>query len=454
MLSKEKLESIFRCPFPAEETVSGLEWQSQNSTSLDILFYRLAGTASAEEVFRQRVAEAKYAYIVLNRPIENPPARTLFIEDSRWKEVQKLLCDELYPLPSLKLIGITGTNGKTTTTDLILQMGALIGAHGMSIGTLGVRYPGETLVDFGLTSPSYIDLRKYLALYGRDKDFCVMEVSSHALDQDRYYKIQFDITGWTSFSQDHLDYHQTMDAYFLSKLKLVEKSSQGVILVPEGQEELKSKIEAKGKMALIAPLLPRETLPLFLKSKFNQENLALAHAVVMDLFPSLIAPDLNRLEAPEGRFFIRKINEAYVVVDFAHTPDALTNICSAIRESFPQHELWVLFGCGGDRDRTKRPLMTRAVLEHADRVYLTSDNPRFEEPEAIIADMLRDNDNEKIEVIVDRRTAVAKALSELEDGAVLLLAGKGHENTISVKGKKIPYSDIEEVERFISERKA
>lgn len=450
MLNKEKIEQILQVTLEDNQEIEGVEWKAENSSAKDVLFYRIPTGTEAEEIFRQRVETASYGLLVINRSISNLPPRTIVIQESEWKEIQKKTCDALYPMPEIKLIGITGTNGKTTTTDLVLQIGALVGAKGLSIGTLGVRTNGKTLEEFGLTSPSYIDLRKFIHRYAQKCDFCVMEVSSHALEQDRYYKMSFDAVAWTSFSQDHLDYHQTMENYFHSKLKLLEHSKQEAILIPEGQNELKEKIETEGKKTIMSPLVQNKELPLFLKSKFNQENLALAYHIMTDLFPSFVAPDLSRLEAPEGRFYIRKFKDCYIVVDFAHTPDALDNICRSILESFPGKSLRVLFGCGGDRDRGKRPLMTKVVLEHADRVYLTSDNPRFEDPEEIIQDMLRGNENKKIEVIVDRKTAVMKAFDELNNNAVLLLAGKGHENTISVKGKKIHYSDIEEVEKFMT----
>ncbi len=454
MLNKEKLEHILGIHIDTEKTVKGVEWQTQSSQATDVLFYNVSEGAEAEDQFRKRAQSAQYAYLIINRRLENPPPRSIELPESKWKTAQKLICDELLPLPQLKFIGVTGTNGKTTTTDLMLQIGELIGSRGMSIGTLGVRYPGKTLEEFGLTSPSYIDLRKFIHRYGQDRDFCVMEVSSHALEQDRYMGMRFDASAWTSFSQDHLDYHKTMEKYFLSKLKLVDLTNSQCIYVPEGQEELMNKIQDAGKNIIRTSLPETIELPLFLRSKFNKENLALALQIMTDLFPSFVAPDLTKLTAPEGRFYIRQKGESFIVVDFAHTPDALENICRSIRESFPQKSLRVLFGCGGDRDRSKRPLMTKVVLDYADRVYLTSDNPRFEEPEAIIQDMLSGQDNKKIEVIVDRKAAVARAFDELNDGVVLLLAGKGHENTISIKGKKIHYSDIEEVEKFMSGKKA
>lgn len=241
-----------------------------------------------------------------------------------------------------------------------------------------------------------------------------------------------------------------MENYFESKLLLVERTKGQQILVPEGQRELRRLIEEKGKRVLPVPPIDGEDLPLFLRSTFNRENLALAWELFSGLFPTFLSPDFTRLTPPEGRFYIREAKGGFIVVDFAHTPDALANICRSIRESFPGKELRVLFGCGGDRDRRKRPLMTRVVREFAQKIYLTSDNPRTEDPEAIIQDMLEGNADERIEVIVDRKAAVSKALGEIGSGVVLLLAGKGHENTISINGKKIHYSDIEEVEKFIA----
>jgi UDP-N-acetylmuramoyl-L-alanyl-D-glutamate--2,6-diaminopimelate ligase len=194
----------------------------------------------------------------------------------KWPELQKDILDILYPLPQLKLFGITGTNGKTTTTDLILQLGDEIGKKGISIGTLGVRTRGKTIEDFGLTSPSFIDLRKYLNRYGKDKDFCVMEVSSHALVQQRLYGLRFDGGGWLSFSQDHLDYHQNLENYFKSKCLIFDYLKPQVSLyLPSDQRELFQKIGAHYKNIIKAPTL-KQDLPLFFKPQFNKNNLEVA----------------------------------------------------------------------------------------------------------------------------------------------------------------------------------
>jgi UDP-N-acetylmuramoyl-L-alanyl-D-glutamate--2,6-diaminopimelate ligase len=330
----------------------------------------------------------------------------------------------------------------------VLQLGQLAGKKGISIGTLGVREPGKQLLDFGLTSPSFIDLRKFLNIYGKGKDFCVMEASSHALLQERMFGIIFDGAGWLSFSQDHLDYHQTMEAYFEAK-SLIYKHLRDTakLFVPLSQTELyqKLKIFPQTEKAYGLP----ENLPLFFSTQFNRDNLEVAHAIVESVFATILKVDYHKLTPPDGRFYIRQYKSNYLVVDFAHTPDALLNICRGIRKSFPGHKLKVLFGCGGDRDRTKRPLMGAVVDEWADEAYVTSDNPRTEDPGRIINDILKGFTRRNPRKIVDRREAVRIAFSELNENEVLLLAGKGHEDYILINGVKHPYSDIKEVDEFV-----
>lgn len=430
---------------------SDVHWKCQDSTETSILFYRITTDADAIKLFEERISKANYKYLVLNRRIENQGENVFSVSEEHWPELQKVLLDKIYPLPSLKFFAVTGTNGKTTTASLILQLGESLGFKGLSIGTLGVCDAQGILNDFGLTSPSYIDLRKFLYTYGRDKDFCVMEASSHALMQDRLYHLKFDAAGWLSFSQDHLDYHQTMGEYFLAKARIFSYLN-GPMFIPEDQNDL-SQILSSYKYVVEKSSFYQGEVPLFLSAQFNQSNLSVAIAMVEAVWKKKVSADaVKKLVSADGRFYIKSIDESYVVVDFAHTPDALKNICLGIKKAFPDYALKVLFGCGGDRDRSKREIMGRIAHEMADFIYLTSDNPRSEDPLQIIEDIAQGISTKNLEKISDRPFAVNKALKELKNKEVLLLAGKGHENYILAKGVKHPYSDIEQVENYIKGR--
>ncbi len=457
MLSKLTLATILGLSFDAipesTDEFSGVEWKTQTSVDSSILFYRIGDKPIDESQFWERIQFAKFGLLIINKKTErNLPPHTIVIDESKWPELQKKILDFFYPLPkNLKLIAVTGTNGKTTTTDLILQLGEQCGKKGLSLGTLGVREVGKTLADFGLTSPSQIDLRKYIFEFAQHKDFCVMEVSSHALSQTRIYGLEFVAAGWPSFSQDHLDYHKTMEEYFSAKCMLFNYlKPHASLYIPSAQTELWNKLHPKFSTAKQAKEL-NQKLPLFFSTKFNKENLEVAISVVEDVFGEHYW-NLEALTAPDGRFYIRSYKSNYIVVDFAHTPDALENICQGIRSSFPNHQLKVLFGCGGDRDRTKRPLMAAAVDKYADYIYVTSDNPRSENPDQIISDIVVGIKKNKFETITERPIAVKKAFSELVENQVLLLAGKGHEDYILINGVKHPYSDINEVNNFLNQR--
>lgn len=452
MLNNEKLEKILKVQLP-KVVLNDIHWRTQESTPESILFYKINDDQKSEDLFVERIKQASFGYLIVNRKMPSLPEHSLVIEESEWPKVQSLLLDVLYPLPVMKFIGITGTNGKTTTTDLILQLGHLIGKKGLSIGTLGVREYNKTILDFGLTSPSLIDLRKFLNQYGKDKDFCVMEASSHALIQERLFGINFDAAGWLSFSQDHLDYHQTMDGYYEAKSLILKKIKDGSkLFAPSEQVELLKKLKQSSSKSLEAPLIT-EHLPLFFHTQFNKNNLEVAVAILQDLYLFDGQFPFEKIIPPDGRFYIRPYLGSYIIVDFAHTPDALENICLGIKKTFPGYALKVLFGCGGDRDRTKRPIMAEVVGRYADEIYVTSDNPRNEDPEQIISDILRGLSGKKFQAITDRISAVKMAFSELMDKEVLLLAGKGHEDYILKNGVKHPYSDIREVDEFIGKEK-
>jgi UDP-N-acetylmuramoyl-L-alanyl-D-glutamate--2,6-diaminopimelate ligase len=450
MLNEKLLEEILGISLPALK-VNDIHWRTQDSDINSILFYKVQQDETSQDKFIERIQSSKFAWLILN--IDHPlkPSNCFIISEKNWPRIQKKLLDEIYPVPPIKLIAITGTNGKTTTADLVLQLGEMCGKKGLSIGTLGVRENQKTILDFGLTSPSFIDLRKFLFKYGHDKDFCVMEVSSHALVQKRIYGLKFDMGGWLSFSQDHLDFHKTMENYFEAKMLLFSHlKSSGTIFVPHEQEDLYSRIHKINPIVRKAKVLSQK-LPLFFTTSFNRQNLEVAVEIVEQTFNLKISENFSYLIPPDGRFFIREYKNNFIIVDFAHTPDALENILKGIKEAFSGYRLKVLFGCGGDRDRAKRPQMGRLSELYADEIYLTSDNPRMEDPEQIISEILSGIDNhQKVKKIVQRPEAVKKAFSELKENEILLLAGKGHEDYILFRGVKYPYSDIVEVEKFLS----
>lgn len=453
MLNEELLGSILKQELPHSLTISDIHWRTQDADAQSLLFYRLSADDSTSEQFFNRIKLAQFAWLVVNKSLPGLPENCSVIDESFWPEIQKSVCDLLYPLPLLKFIAVTGTNGKTTTTDLVLQMGEMIGIKGFSIGTLGVRENGKTLLNFGLTSPPFIDLRKYLNLYGTGKEFCVVEASSHALTQQRLFKLKFDGAGWLSFSQDHLDYHQTMDSYFEAKALLINQLKDSArLFIPSSQKILLRRVQSLSSQAHAAQTVS-SPLPLFFKPRFNQDNLEVAAAIIKDLFKTNNEIDFSKLTGPDGRFYIKPYGTNFIVVDFAHTPDALENICRGLKSAFPHHRLKVLFGCGGDRDRIKRSLMGAVVEKWAECIYLTSDNPRGEDPMQIMQDIAQGIKNKKFASFIDRKEAVAKAFSELTQNEVLLLAGKGHEDYILIKNVKIPYSDIKEVDALVLRNK-
>lgn len=452
MLNSDQFAKIVGTDFPTF-SIKDIHWRSQDSTDQDLLFYRASNDSKSEVLFQERIKKTKYSWLILNRRISPMPERASVISDDKWPELQHQILNILYPLPNLKFAALTGTNGKTTTTDLFLQLGHLIGKKGLSIGTLGVREYNKTILDFGLTSPSLIDLRKFIYLYGKDKDFCVMEASSHALIQERLYGINFDTAGWLSFSQDHLDFHQSMESYFNAKALIFKKlKSSANLFVPTEQHDLFLKLKKTSEKTLEAPVI-EGTLPLFFSTIFNRNNLEVAQAMINSIYGFQATPDYKKILPPDGRFYIRPFKTNFIVVDFAHTPDALENICQGIKSTFPGFKLKVLFGCGGDRDRTKRPVMGQVVGKWADEIYVTSDNPRSENPEQVISDILEGLKGKKYQSITERPKAVKVAFSELKEKEVLLLAGKGHEDYILINGIKHPYSDIREVDEFIARNK-
>lgn len=441
-----------------------LSTQLQTAKSQSIVFYRIQPGGQAEEIFANRLATASDCLILVNRscPATKKRNNIVVLGEEGFVQSQKILCDLIYPNQNkLRIAGVTGTNGKTTTVSLACQIATICGKRALALGTLGLtNEKGEVIEDLLATTPSYIELRRIIHQYQNQLDVLFMEVSSHALEQNRLGEMQLDVACWTSFSQDHLDYHSTMEQYFNAKCLLFQRAlkAHAPCYICHGLLPLFDQVTGNENLKLesVREELNSLELPLHFRPVYNLDNLALALSLNQFLWGAdtvLLQVDKkwNQLKTPAGRFSVLPFGNNLVVIDYAHTPDALENICRAIRDAFPDYELITVFGCGGNRDRTKRPMMGEIAERYSDHVIVTSDNPRYEEPEAIIDDIVAGMKG-SYERHSYRRQAIRQALSMLGQKQIVLIAGKGHEEYQEVKGIKRFFSDFEEVKVFMGEK--
>lgn len=450
-----------------ENLLKGATTQLQNATFDDVVFYRIREDQKAKDDFNKRKEGKKIGLFILCGADDLPGIdNAILVEEKNFIKVQKIVCDLFYPNQSkMKLVGVTGTNGKTTTVNLAMQVSTLIGHPAISLGTIGLHDTrGPVGPDLESTTPSYVELRKIIFQFQDKYEALFMEVSSHALAQERLWDLRLDLAAWTSFSQDHLDYHKSMEEYFTTKALIASKylNENGVLIMPKAEAVLFARVlKAKKKKSFVCGFAKTlnergmSNLPLFYRSTYNQSNMELALELNEQLWKStnLTKLDINEIKTPAGRFSIFEIEKnKLAVVDYAHTPDALINIGQAIKAAFPQFRQTVIFGCGGNRDRKKRPVMGAAVDSFAYKIVVTTDNPRDESPEDIAADAVAGIKN-SYEIILDRKDAILNTLEKIQDFEIVLIAGKGHECYQEIKGVKYPFSDIELVEEFIRSKK-
>lgn len=375
-----------------------------------------------------------------------------------------------YLFDDLKIIGITGTNGKTTTTFITSNMLNKLGFKSAYIGTIGFYINGEFIKDLNNTTPDTLTLYKLIKeAYDNDCKYIVMEVSSHSLDMNRLSSIKLDIALFTNLTQDHLDYHKDMDNYLNSKLKIIDYLKDDGILIVNNDSEYSKYFNFKNKRSIgnnhstyqITDYINSKDLIIFkydnkeysvkinLKSKFNIYNYISSLAILNSLGKSIedIISVSTFLEAPPGRMetFVYKNN--YIIIDYAHTPDAVEKIISASKETFDK-KIITIVGCGGNRDKTKRPIMGKISTTLSDHVIFTSDNPRCEDPKSIIDDIIESLENNNYEIIVDRKEAILNTLKKL-DNCCLLILGKGHEDYQIINDQKYHFSDKEIVLDYI-----
>ena len=401
------------------------------------------------------------------------------------------------PSASLPVIGITGTNGKTTCTQLLAQLFALLGKPAGVIGTLGYGLlPSDevstksSLTDTGLTTPDAVSMQRILAdLLDDGAGVVAMEVSSHSLDQGRVAGLHFSTGVFTNLSQDHLDYHQTMAAYQQAKARLFkapglknaivnrdDAAGRTIIAALAVSSELScysyscSQKDADiyadaptfGPQGICAQLVTpwgQGELRCALQGEFNLSNLLAVIGVACAegyALPAVLA-GVAQLKPVPGRLEVVDTQALpVVVVDYAHTADALEKALTALRPAC-KGRLWCVFGCGGDRDQGKRPVMGSIAAELADQLVITSDNPRSEDAQAIIDAVLAGvpTDSNKVsepQIFVDRRAAIRFAVSNAAEQDVVLIAGKGHEDYQLIKDQRLPFNDVAEARLALRER--
>lgn len=372
-------------------------------------------------------------------------------------------------ISDVKLIGITGTNGKTTTCYLIYQMLNYIGVKTAYIGTIGFYIDG-LVKELDNTTPS-IDILYNLILDAKENncEVIVMEVSSHALKQDRVYGLLFDAVGVTNITRDHLDYHKNMKNYVESKKKIINMLKDKRICILNKKDKYYKRFKNRrnnnyiigkdvritsvknylDKTSIVIKDKIRHGFVLSLVGDFNVYNFLYAYYIVSKLGYDLkkMKNNFYILSEPPGRMQRINYNDNVIFIDYAHTPDAVKNVLKTVNK-IKNKGVITIIGCGGNRDKTKRPIMAKMACKYSDLVIFTNDNPRSENEREIMEDILTGATG-NYEIIYDRQKAIRRGIKLLKENMILMILGKGHENYQIIKDEKVHFSDYEEVKNII-----
>ncbi len=446
------------------------------------LFVAVRGVSVDGHTFISKAeAQGAAAIVCEELPAELSPAVT-YVVTPESREALGLLASAWYGEPSrqLTLVGVTGTNGKTTIATLLYEMFRLFGEKVGLLSTV-CNYVDDRAIPTDHTTPDPLTLHRLLReMVDAGCRYAFMEVSSHSVDQRRIAGLEFAGGIFTNLTRDHLDYHKTVQAYLKAKKRFFDDLPQDAFALTNADEKngavmLQNTRAAKHTYALntladykgriIESRLDGTTLEVNGREvevqfvgKFNAYNLLAVYgaACLLGENPEKVLIALSRLVPVSGRFQTLHAPQKYTaIIDYAHTPDALTNVLTSIREVVGHrgHVITVV-GAGGNRDKGKRPLMAQEAAKWSDKVILTSDNPRYEKPQDILDDMLAGLDaaqRRRTLVIADRREAIRAATQLAQPGDVVLVAGKGHEDYQEIEGVKHHFNDREEVERLFNE---
>lgn len=462
--------------------ITGISYNSKTTKKGDI-FICLIGEHTDGHEFAKSAIENGAAALLVERKVEGTKIPQVVVSSTRHKIAD--IADRFYSSPSkgINLIGITGTNGKTTVTHLIQKIFEENSQKCALIGTLGYKLSSKgEYRDAKHTTPQAPELQATLRMIKDVEkiDNVVMEVSSHALEQNRVGGCRFNGAVFTNLTQDHLDYHITMDNYFKAKALLFEHLKEGSFAVVNADDEYgdrfisvvpkdvnvytygvrqQSDVMAKninfslnGAEFILIENGKEHKVNLHMNGMFSVYNVlaavAAALAAGIDIQTALKA--LQNVKGVAGRFEV-VAKKPLVIVDYAHTPDGLENVLKSAREITPEDgKLICLFGCGGDRDATKRPKMGAIAEKLADKIVITSDNPRTEDPQTIITDIiagLKSVNTESVIVEPDRGTAIGLLKTIANNNDVVVIAGKGHEDYQILKDKTIHFDDREEARK-------
>ena len=448
------------------------------------LFFAVPGTKVDGMSFVPQAAAA--GAVAIAGEAERPsdlPGHVAYIQVSDVRRALALAASRFYPGQPEKVVAVTGTSGKSSVADFTRQLFAALGYKSASVGTLGV-ITSDGRAYGSLTTPDPISLHASLDRLAKDGvTRLAMEASSHGIDQRRLDGVRLHAAGFTNLGRDHLDYHATTEAYAAAKLRLFDTllpaDAPAIInadgpyadVFLQGVRDRGLKLMTTGSMGETLRLVEaraegftqaltveafgkiiRTTLPLL--GAFQVENALLAAGLVLavegDERAAEVLAGFERLKGVSGRLEqVGEVDGAICIVDYAHKPDALAHVLDALRP-FVKGRLFCILGCGGDRDRGKRPLMGRIAADNADVVIVTDDNPRSEDPAAIRAEVMKAARGAR--EIGDRAQAIRTAVSELRSGDILVVAGKGHETGQIIGDRTLPFSDHDEVRAAIAAR--
>ncbi len=453
------------------------------------LFICIKGVHIDGHKFIEQAYKAGAAAVLVEDSVSAPEGLTV-IKVKNTTDAMTIVAPWFYDYPGkdMRVIGITGTNGKTTTTNIIRIILRKAGFKVGLIGTINIMIEEKVETSHN-TTPDVVDLQKTLyRMKEAGCEYVVMEVSSHALALNRVSGIEFDVAALTNITQDHLDFHGSFENYREAKALLFTRLHQGnkhgktaifntddysaktimertkTPIITYGKAAsndiypLTFEVAAKNMKLNLATPAGEMDLLLHITGEFNVYNVMTAVAVMLaeKIDKEIIMAVLDGFAGVPGRFQLVEAGQPYtVIVDYAHTPDGLDNVLKTARQ-ITKGKLWAVFGCGGDRDNKKRPIMGRIALELADNLVVTSDNPRSEDPELIILDIEKGlagaPEHKKIHKITDRKEAIEFALSNAGPTDVIMITGKGHENYQILKNETIHFDDCEVVRDYWKKR--